>query len=152
MLFRLHNLPFIATCKIQVTRSAFFFHNIIPNLLCISSSADYSPSLTNSLNMLKFSSEYFFSTFGLSYNLTFPCACQFLLQRTSFIHSHSIYHIVIDAICTFLMIISTSCILLFSSCKNSPIFELLPHSSFHIVICWGPWAHGSQNFKSWQPL
>lgn len=89
----------------------------------------------------------FFSTFRLSFKLTLPCVCQLLLQRRSFIHSYSTYHVVIDGICTSLILTATSQALLFSSCKNFPIFQVLP-----LFIILGHMDHSiSFYFKFQQP-
>lgn len=87
---------------------------------------------------LRFSSKHVFQ--HLESDTIWLCACWFLLLSIPFIHFSSIHHIVIDGICTFLILIATLQALLFSSHKNFPTFEVL---SLFIIF----WYH-----HLWKPL
>lgn len=87
-------------------------------------STDYFSMSDQSLNRtLRFSSKHVFQ--HLESDTIWLGACWFLLPSISFTHFPSIHHIVIDGICTFLILIATLQALLFSSHKNFPTFEVL---------------------------
>lgn len=83
------------------------------------------PLSDQSFNCMLTHPKIFFQHLDLA-TIQLPCVCQFLLQRRSFIHSHCIYHVVIDGICTSLILTATSQASLFSACKHFPVFQVLP--------------------------